>query len=195
MRWGAFLPATLLLACTIDVRQVPAPRNSEAPASLSKHALYLGNIDVYSAEREHLAEAWKATLASVIRSHRVFRTVQFLPKTKEELKEPYSILDMEVRPKLEDGYNWWVTWPGIYPMSGYWPLQIRTAKYNLELHYRVVDENGQEVLKETVTQEAEHRIFFYGFFRTSAFEGMIETANLEAMESCAKKLEAQFSSP
>lgn len=190
--------ATILLAllsCTIDVRQVPAPRNSEAPAPLSERALYLGNIDVFSAERDHLADAWRATFASVIRSHRVFRTVQLLPKTKDDLVEPYLTLDMEVRPKLEDGYNWWVTWPAVYPMTAYWPVQIRTAKYTVELMYRVVDENGQEILKETVTHESEKRIYFYGFFRASSFEGMIETANLEAMEACAKKLEAQFSSP
>lgn len=195
MRRSAIFISIALLSCAIDVRQVPAPRSSEAPVSLNEKTLYLGNIDVYAPERDHLADAWRATLASVVRSHRVFRNVQFLPKTKDDLAEPYLTLDMEVRPKLEDGYNWWVTWPAVYPMSGYWPVQIRTATYNVELRYRVLDEKRQEILKDTITHRAEKTVYFYGFYRATTFEGMIETANLEAMEACAKQLEEHFNLP
>jgi hypothetical protein len=61
----------LNLSCAIDVRQVPAPRTVESLLAIREETLYLGNVDVYSAERDHLGDAWRATLASVIRSHRV----------------------------------------------------------------------------------------------------------------------------
>lgn len=36
---------------------------------------------------------------------------------------------------------------GGYPMSGYWPVQILTATYNVELHYRVLDEKARKFSK------------------------------------------------
>ena len=186
------LIVALTIGCAVDVRQVPAPRIGESPVSVDQRPLYLGTFDAYTSERGYLAEAWRASLMSVIRSHRVFQKVVPLPKESEAMPAEYLILDMEVRPKLNDSYNWWATWPAVYPMIAYWPIQIRTGQYAVELKYRIIDQDRQEVVSDLLKQEAETTVYFYGFFRPGAIEKMIEAANLEAMEACAKKIKQTF---
>jgi len=184
----------LFSGCLIDLRQVPPPRYGESPVSSDARNLYLGSFDVFTSDRQYLADAWRASLLSIIKSRRVFNTVQVLPKNREDLPSEYLILDLEVRPHLDDSYNWWVTWPAVYPMVAYWPVQIRKGTYQIELKFRVLDQSGQQVLADRIKQESEQTVYFYGFFRTSPIEKMIETTNLEAMEACAKKIEQGFTS-
>ena len=195
MRRSVLIMPLAMLSCMIDMRQVPGPRSDAAPIWADDRVLYVGSFDLYASDRAYVADAWRASLMSVIRSHRIFENVQPLPAEKNMLAPGYLILDAELRPTLDDSYNWWVTWPAIYPLTVYWPVQIRTGKYKIEVTYRIVDQEGRQILSGIVKQESEATVYFYGFFRTGSIERMIETTNLEAMESCAKKIESDIVSP
>ncbi|MBE7412072.1 MAG: hypothetical protein L6Q54_05550 [Leptospiraceae bacterium] len=178
--------------CTIDIKQVPAIRASNSPISKIDKVLFFGKFDIYTADRELFIKAWKYSFESIVKSHRIFKNVESLPEDFANLPTDYFIIDIDIRPKLESEYNWWWTWPAIYPFTAYWPFQKRTGKYSLEIEYKIFNQDGEEELTGKIIRNSEHTVDLYGFFRTWGIEKMIETVNLEAMEECAKILNSSF---
>lgn len=182
----------IFLKCVVDLKQIPVMREANSPVYKLDKVLFIGKIDIYMADRELITQAWKFSFASIIKSHRIFKNVEPLPNDLSKLPTDYLIIDLDIIPKFENEYNWWWTWPAIYPMTGYWPIQKRTGKYNLEILYKITNHKGEELKKGKISKNSEQNIMFYGFFRIHEIEKMIEIANLEAMEECARTLNASF---
>lgn len=184
-----FLGITLLFSCQIDIRQVPAPREFGIPkVTKVKDPVFIGRFDIYSADRMDYVRIWRASFLSYIKSNRIFSDA--FDASKEKAIEPNAyILDISISPKLNDTYNYWITWPAIYPMSGYWPLQIRKAKYDVYINYTLF-KGTQIVAQGKVEETGSEDVTFYGFYRTSSFERMIEVTNLMVMEKCIKDIES-----
>lgn len=146
---------------------------------------------MFLSERDELNEAWKISLISIIQSKRIFKEVSLLPNDIGKLSNDYIILDMEVKPYYSDKYNWLISWPAVYPMAAYWPLQVRTGKYRVDLKYDLVSKDRKIISSGVLNVEHEETNIFM-VFRTTDIEKMIEISNLEVMELCGKRLKELF---
>ncbi|TGK82412.1 hypothetical protein EHQ24_14260 [Leptospira noumeaensis] len=182
-----FLILSLTSNCAVDIRQVPEPRALiYSPVFLTQSNLYIGKLEVYTSDSIEYTTAWRHIFKSFLLNNRISKNVKDLNGEKQINKDDY-ILDIEIYPKLNDEFNYWWTWPAIYPMSGYWPVQMRTYNYETIIKYKII--KNQSIIHESEIKETEEKtITMYGFYRTSEIEKMIEIVNLKALDKCSKEI-------
>ncbi|MCB1166437.1 MAG: hypothetical protein KDK33_09795 [Leptospiraceae bacterium] len=95
----------------------------------------------------------------------------------------YLVLDATIRPHLNDGYNWWWTWPAVYPFTGFWPVQRRIADYTITVEYKIMDPHQQVIKNGTVSVQDRSELIIFGFYRTLPLEQMIYRSNLEVVRN------------
>jgi hypothetical protein len=148
--------------------------------------LYLGRFEVKSTGSDHLYEqSLKKSLGYYLAARRAFPVISELPDTPDKLSAEFLILDGEVTISFSDDYNWWVTWPAVYPMTGYWPLQIRRADLTVDSAFTLSGKTGQTYRSFTSKKQASHEVFFYGFFRTSPIEATFQQTMAEVLRDTA----------
>lgn len=175
------------LSCAIDIRQVPPIRSLQKESLIQeKEPIFLRKFDIYLGDREIFLQAWKASFKHSLKNNHSY--LEIFDSTEDSItNKNLLILDIEIYPKLKDEYNWWLTWPAAYPLSGWWPLQIRNADYEVEIRY-VLYKNNKVLKQENRVKFGSHTVFFYGFFRTIDIEKMIELTNLGIIDECAKAI-------
>lgn len=184
-----FLVFFSFLSCQVEIRQVPAPREySVSKVSKISTPIHIGKFEIYSADRKDYLRTWRVSFLSYIKSNRIFSEAYDITQGKEIGADDY-ILDIFINPKFDDTYDYWWTWPAIYPMVGYWPVQIRKAKYDVYINY-TISKGNKEITKGSVMESGRDEVTFYGFYRTSSMERMIEVTNLMAMEKCIREIES-----
>jgi hypothetical protein len=180
-----------IINCTVDVRQIPEPRTIiESPNPITDKAIYLGKLEVFTADSKEYTKAWRYTLKSFLINNRISNRVKDL-NNLENLSDSDYIIDIEIYPKHKDEYNYWWTWPAIYPLSGYWPAQIRTHFYQVMIQYKLY--KGKNLIFEgEVIEKEEETITMYGFYRTAQIEKMIEKTNMMVLDKCAKEISVKL---
>ncbi|TGL79132.1 LBF_2127 family putative lipoprotein [Leptospira yasudae] len=177
--------------CKIDIKQLPQPRDFSAiNLAKSKETSYIGKFDVISAESYNLSGAWKYTFKTILKQNRVFYEVLDLNEAIS-FKNGSYVLDVEVTPKYSDDYNYWWTWPSIYPFVGLWPAQVRTGEYEVRIDYTLLKAD-QVVKTGSILEKDSLTLYVYGMYRTTDFEEMIETANLKAISRCVKEISSNL---
>lgn len=83
-------------------------------------------------------------------------------------------LQVEVLVDLQTKYTWWIAWPGIYPMPGYWPVQPYEAVANVSLTAR--GSVGAQAFRHDASLKDSHSEQFYGFFRKTGVSEMLSRA-------------------
>jgi len=176
-----------ILNCQVDIKQLPQPRNSSTiNLAASNLPLYFGKFEIYSAESYNLSSAWKYTIKTILKHNRVFFDIYDL--NEETIFKPDSyILDLAIYPKYNDDYNYWWTWPNVYPFTGTWPVQVRTGKYEISIDY-TLSKDGKIIKQNKVTESDSLTIYIFGTYRTSDLEKMIEVTNLKVLDKCAKDI-------
>ncbi|MCW7463797.1 LBF_2127 family putative lipoprotein [Leptospira limi] len=179
----------LFVSCAIDIKQVPQPRESENTIyPIINQAVYIGKFEVYTSDSVNYTKAWKYTFKSILKNNRVSNQVLDVSNDRIVNEEVDKYLfDIEVYPNLESNFNMWKTWPAIWPMTGYWPLQVRNVTYEVKLLCKM-SVNGIEKANTELIENAKKTVEIYGFYRTSEIESMIEVANLKVMDRCAKEI-------
>jgi len=181
-----------LFGCAVEVLQVPIARQDTSPIYRQDRPLYVGSLDVLAFRDPILIRAWKLSLASVIKSKRIFRDVQLLPGKKSEMNGDFYIIDVTVKPEFKTRFNWIATFPAVFPFTGYWPVQIKKGSYSVRLAFTIKDKSDKMIFSKSIIFHESEKVHLYGFYRTSRFEDMIERTNLEVMESCASSIESFF---
>ena len=183
----------LNVSCSVDTRQVPLDPEPTGGPTLCQIPLLLGDVQLVSYDSRHDVKAWKLHLLSAMKNRRLFSRTGSLEEAKSN-KGPYLILDLVLRPTFKDDYNWWWTWPAVYPSSGYWPVQWRLGNYDVSIEYRILDSNQRLLVEDTVEVQGEESVIIYGFFRTSPFERMIYRSNKEIVFKWVQSLEGSIRS-
>lgn len=175
------------MQCAADLRQVPPPSPfSELAPSKSKIPVAIGTFEIFNAERTGVyLDAWRLAFRHHMVSFRVFS--KSLQDSETNPPKDFYLLDVELYPKLEEGYNWWVSFPAILPFLGYWPIQHRQSLYSVELKYKL-SKGTQKIKEGSIQKEGKAESFFYGFYRVGPIERRVEEVNFSAIEECAKQL-------
>jgi hypothetical protein len=187
MKYRIICLCLMIANCQVDIKQLPEPRQfSSINIANSKFPLYIGKLEVFTAESYNLSAAWRYTFKSILKHNRVFYEILDLNE-QTKFQEGSYLLDLEIYPKYTDDYNYWWTWPNVYPFVGYWPVQIRTGKYEISIQYTI--SKDQIILKKgSVSENDNLTLYLYGTYRTSDFEKMIEISNLKVLDKCAKDI-------
>ncbi|TGL01163.1 hypothetical protein EHQ43_18940 [Leptospira bouyouniensis] len=177
----------LLMHCSTDLRQVPPPtKNGNLSRAKTNLPVVIGRFEILSADRGVYTDAWRMAWKGHLQSSGIFSNVH-LELDPEVTKEYYTI-DVEMKTSYSDRYNWWYTWPAVYPFIAIWPIQYRIGEYTVEIKYKLF--LNKDLKKEDVIiKKGNTDEFLYGFFKVRNFHRMIEETNLEAVNVCLKNLE------
>lgn len=176
----------LLIACSINVNQIPDPPVARNPLPSCEAPLFLGRFEVNSTSSDHVYEQMlKKSMSYYLAARRAFPVISELPDSAEKLPSEFLILDGDVFIAYDDEFNWWITWPAIYPMIGYWPFQQRKGRITVEATFTLSGKNGQARQRFTSTKLASQDLLIYGFFRTSAMESVVRQNIAEVMRDIA----------
>ncbi|MCW7462599.1 LBF_2127 family putative lipoprotein [Leptospira limi] len=187
----SLLILVFLISCQVDIRQIP-PSKQDSTLSIAKYPnqVYIGKFDIITHDRLGFVNSWRTVFIEYLRSARMFQKVSMPDVNSKMTSEDYAI-DVTITPLYSNTYNYWWTWPAIYPLTFYWPVQIRDHNYKVHLEYSLY-KGSKLIASNTVTEEAETTIEIYGFFRTANVEKMIETTNLMVMEKALRHLEGNL---
>jgi|GEM_PF-2744382 len=186
MRLPVFLFALCLLHCAADVRQVPLRRPFPAPQPGGR-VLYIGIFDIISSEREEMVAPMKESFRSFLQSERYFADVRDMMNDAGVAARDDVVIDIRIGMQLDESYNWWYTWPGVYPFPAYWPFQGRQARYRTEMDVQV---NGlsEQPIRFMCSRSNADSVVFYGFFRVGWIESIISQTNLEIFDECSRRI-------
>jgi hypothetical protein len=181
----------LVSQCKVDIRQIPAGRDlADVKSNSVNGTIYIGKFEVFTADRIEFLRAWQYSFKSSLRNNRVFSEIKNLSDS-ETVSSESLILDVEIYPTFNDSYNYWWTWPAIYPLVGYWPVQKRTGNYDITINYQI-SKNKNILVQSSIIESKSMEIEIYGFYRTSEFESMIENTNLLILDKCSKEILAKL---
>ncbi|MCT8333813.1 hypothetical protein NUH30_09025 [Leptospira sp. 85282-16] len=181
-----FIPFLLLIHCSVDLRQVPPPSpNGNMSRPQTNLPLVIGKFEILSADRGVYTDAWRMAFKGHLTSSGIFQTVftELDPKTTSD----YYTIDVEMKTDFQDKYNWWYTWPALWPLTGIWPIQFREAVYTVDFKYKLY-KNKVLFKEETISKNGSTSEFLYGLYKVRNFHRMIEETNLEAVRTCIQNL-------
>ncbi|XDD44494.1 hypothetical protein AB3N58_17170 [Leptospira sp. WS60.C2] len=179
----------LFVSCAIDIKQIPQPRETENTIyPIINKPVYIGKFEVYTSDSVNYTRAWKYTFKSILKNNRVSNQVFDVSNDRNAKQDVETyLIDIEVYPNFESHFSMWKTWPAFWPLTGYWPLQVRNHNYEVKLICKI-SMNGLIKSQFEITETAKKTIEIYGFYRTSEIESMIEVANLKVLDRCAKEI-------
>ena len=91
-------------------------------------------------------------------------------------------------PRERHKYNWWVTWPAVYPAPLYWPFQRKTGTVSVSLECDFYDNQGRFITRMTADHEEVYRVAFYGFFRTGSAEDKLRRSYEIVLDRIAEEI-------
>ncbi|MGE8720709.1 LBF_2127 family putative lipoprotein [Leptospira terpstrae] len=175
-----------LIHCSVDLRQVPPPSpNGNLNRPLSNLPLVIGKFEILSADRGVYTDAWRMAFKGHLTSSGLFSTVA--TELDSKLISDFYTIDVEMKTLYNDKYNWWFTFPAVYPFTGIWPIQYRIAEYSVDFKYKLY-KNKTLIKEEEISKTGKADEFLYGFYKVRNFQRMIEETNLEAVNTCIKNL-------
>lgn len=186
-----FLFLFLVLNCQVDIKQIP-PSKQDSVSSIAKYPnqVYIGKFDIITYDRLGFVNGWKPVFIEYLKSARIFSKVSVPDNSSKITPDDYA-LDITITPKYSDTYNYWWTWPAIYPMVAYWPVQIRETSYKVQCEYTLY-KGAKLIATNTILEEADLTVEIYGFFRTGNVEKMIESTNLQVMDRTLRDIEGKL---
>ncbi|TGM37825.1 LBF_2127 family putative lipoprotein [Leptospira biflexa] len=180
----------LLLHCSTDLRQVPPPtKNGNLSRTKTNFPIVIGRFEILSADRGVYTDAWRLAWKGHLQSSGIFSNVY--TELDSTITKDYYTIDVEMKTNYSDKYNWWYTWPAVYPFIGIWPIQYRIAEYTVEFKYKLYF-NSELKKEEIISKKGNADEFLYGFYKVRNFHRMIEETNLEAVNVCLKNLETSL---
>lgn len=179
------------VSCQVDIRQIP-PSKQDTVQSIAKYPnqIFIGKFDIITSDRLGFVKGWKPVFIEYLKSARMFNKVSIPDENSKITADDYAI-DVTITPRYSDNYNYWWTWPAIYPMVAYWPVQIREHSYKVQFEYSLY-KGSKLITSNTLQEEAEYTVEIYGFFRTANIEKMIESTNLLVMDKAIRDLEGKL---
>ncbi|MCT8335920.1 hypothetical protein NUH30_19695, partial [Leptospira sp. 85282-16] len=141
--------------CSVDIRQVPEPRTLiDSTVFWTQKNLYIGKFEVYTSDSIEYTKAWRHIFKSFLINNRISKNVKDLNGETLVNNDDY-ILDIEIYPKLNDEFNYWWTWPAIYPLTGYWPIQIRIYNYETIIKFKII--KNQNIIHDSEIKETDEK--------------------------------------
>jgi len=158
------IPATFLSGCTKVnlVSLPPAPPESHLPPK-TDFTLFVDTVEI-NADKPADQNEVKTNFQQYLNQARYFSDVLDYENMEATGKTKSLIVRSVITPKESHQFNWWVTWPAIYPMPFYWPFQPKKGEISVAMDSRVYDHTGDLVAHYEAYDSHPFSVTFYGFF-------------------------------
>ncbi|WP_295003611.1 caspase family protein [Sulfurimonas sp.] len=132
--------------------------------------------------------ALKLSLEETLKSSGMYSAVQYNYK-KSNKNTGVDEYQFVIKPSYTRDFNWLISWPGVYPMPAYWPLQ----QYHSDISSSVemIALIGGKKMTKTFTANKEVDVRFYGFFRTSIVEKSLQQVIRKNLKDFKSYLEGE----
>jgi hypothetical protein len=157
--------------------------------------LYVGSVNfralrpISQADQAH----FKTIFISHIAKSHYFKSVQDRSRANPSPGSRYVVMDAEVSPREEGEFNWSVSWPAVYPMPFYWPVQSKHGTVSVSIESAFFDQNGTRILDLRGEKTNDYKITFYGFFRTKPAEDQLRQSYQDALAALIQKMTTERS--
>ena len=177
--------------CAVKLTSFPESQEVSKVEPSTNLKLYVGSVNVRGLptaisddEREQIKEVF---ISHIDKAH-FFKSVQNLSMKSKTDKGDYIIVDADFTPRDEGGYNWWATFPAVYPMPAYWPLQIREGKVSVDIACTVYKEKEDYKINLSSNKSEDYKVKFYGFFKTKAIEDKLRKCYEDVMQDIVAQI-------
>lgn len=162
---GVGCRATLLRP---NLRVPPASRSANASgiAEISRVSVYTNTQGTVEGRS---LRAFRVALRRTLLNSNVFARVRFPDSIGPAPAAVGTHFEFRLN-VIEDGeFDWRITWPAVYPMPGYWPLQQKSGKVTATMEV-IAYRGEQKVMEQKFSRSRPYDIDFYAFYRTSPIE-------------------------
>ncbi len=190
------ITAAFATACTANLKmdnlkidKSLKPGKAGKAAVISSLNYYSGNSGTFTGDEDAQTKALKKSIANAIYNSGSFEEVAVTEEEAKQIKNRKNIIYMDIKVyAIENGsFNWWLAWPGVYPLPAYWPLQPKEGGVAVNIEASASNDSGHiKTIKSYGSDN--YDIDFYGFFRTSPIERAAEKAFLGAVDQMEKEL-------
>jgi TolB-like protein len=108
-------------------------------------------------------------------------------KNESADKDYSAFFEVTVVPSDNGKIRWGVSWPAVYPMPLYWPLQQKEGFAEVLLNVKVTTP-GSPVQEFYVKKDTHYFIHFYSFFRTGPIEDALQASYYDAMDELSQRV-------
>ena len=137
----------------------------------------------------HSGDIYLSDLENSVRNC-IFNTGHFkeVQLKSESSDQDYDVFfEITVIPAENGRTKWGISWPAVYPMPLYWPLQQKEGYTEVLLNVKVI--TSDDAVKEfSIKKEAAYFIRFYSFFRTRPIEDALQKSYYEALDELTQKV-------
>jgi TolB-like protein len=168
-----------LLTRRIEVEQIGKPSPNSTTA--------LVTVQFRSTSARPVRDLYLSDLENSIRNS-IFNSGQFkeVHLKNESQKQDYSVFfEVTVVPSDNGSTNWIISWPAIYPMPLYWPLQQKEGYAEVLLKVKVITPDSP-VREFSIKKDTPYFIHFYSFFRTGPIEDALQKSYYDAIDELSQ---------
>jgi TolB-like protein len=168
-----------LLTRRIDVQQLARPSTSNTTAQV--------NVQFRPVSTSPGGDMYLSDLEKSIRNG-IFNSGQFkeVLLQNESRKQDHDVFfEVTVIPRDNGRTKWAISWPAVYPMCLYWPLQQKEGYAEVLLNIKVITPD-KPVQEFSIKKDTFYDIRFYSFFRTGPIEDALQKSYYDAIEDLSR---------
>lgn len=164
----------------------PIPPESSLPTR-SDFSLYVDSVEINSADPVD-QDKIETNFKHYLNQARYFSDVLDYTEVDPSRGEKSLIIRTVITPKESHHFNWWLSWPAIYPMPLYWPFQPKKGEASVSISSHVYDHTGKRVAQFDADDSQPFSVTFYGFFRNGKAVSALRSCYKSAFEKITNQL-------
>jgi len=178
----------LVVGCSPGVltRRIQVQQTGK-PSTFNNTALV--TVQFRSPAGQQSGDLYLSDLENSIRNS-IFNTGHFKEvhlKTESYNQDYRVFFEVTVLPRDNGRTKWAISWPAVYPMPLYWPLQQKEGYGEVLLTVKVITPDNP-VTEFSIKKETHYFIRFYSFFRTGPVEDALQSSYYEAIDELTQKV-------
>lgn len=166
-----FILALIFSGCSkVNLVSMPLKPPPSAIQSKSDYTLILDSLEIRGVPNKNRIRNVEDNFLSYIDHARYFKQVYNMSDNGKPDTENTISAKAVLKPVADDRYNWWVTWPAVYPMPFYWPFQPKKGKIAIEMTCELYDRAGEKITTLHASDSDTFSVTYYGFFHNGDAE-------------------------
>jgi TolB-like protein len=102
--------------------------------------------------------------------------------------------EVTVTPSDNGRTIWIISWPAVYPMPLYWPLQQKKGNAEVQFEVKVITADNPDQ-QFYIKKETPYFIRFYSFFKTGPIEDALQASYYDAIDELSQKVQKMSFAP
>ncbi len=188
-----FLVALSLFGCaTVDLSYMPSIPSKSGMKAKTNLNLYVDSIEFRGMSTASHGAAFMAepVMIRYIYNKNFFKNVLASGEKRNSDNDRGLRIKVIATPRESHKFNWLITWPAIYPMPLYWPVQYKKGEVSVHIKCEVYNSTGDLIANIETNHSKEYIVQFYGFFSNGDAKEKLKICYESVFASMADKIVA-----